>query len=293
MNILPPLKSDTAEIDLQPRGHTYEHHWRDNMRTALRRLALFASSAFLIACGGGSPSDPGNQQQALNDQNAAAQRIQALDASQVPMPSASAVPVDAGKVRTAASAAQSQPGSRGPFTDFHDSVAPLLPSPSLAKALEWAGSPSPGTARALALADTTVNVQIICIDQSGNQGVIVNNIDQCIGDPPPPNNPNDPNCPPVCATACAQAEAAAFAAAWAQASATTCAWAQAWACVYNGVFPFNRVCAWAQSQACATAFAEAYAYFGATDFERQCEKRCSDGRVWRWVEAPQQNQPVN
>lgn len=102
----------------------------------------------------------------------------------------------------------------------------------------------------------------------------------------PPVFPPPENCPVVCATSCAQADASAFALAWAHASATACAWAQAWACVYNGVFPFNRVCAWAQSQACFTAFAQGFGAGWDRDSQRKCQKACSDGLVWEWLEVP-------
>ena len=144
------------------------------------------------------------------------------------------------------------------------------------------GGTAPGTVKALQLA--AVQNDIICV--IGDNNVVVNDPNNCIivVNPPPPPPPN--NCPVVCATACAQADAKAFAQAWAHASATACAWAQAWACVYNGVFPFNRVCAWAQSQACFTAFASAFGVGWAWESERRCRKECSDGRVWEWFERP-------
>jgi len=216
--------------------------------------------------------------------DAAAQRLGALKDASVPLPAGTPASVNAKVVAGAADSARVMAGSRGVFDDFHRNVAPLLPSPSLAVAFgAQTGAASPGTARALMLVEE--KKEIVCV-VNGDNNVIINNPDDCIivVNPPPP--PPDPNCPVVCATACAQAEASAFAAAWAHASATACAWAQAWACVYNGVFPFNRVCAWAQSQACFTAFTAAFAVGFEKDAERRCEKRCTDGKVWQWIEKP-------
>ena len=269
------------------------------MKVLLQRWAGLTACAVLVGCGGGSdpsggspaavtpqatagtatqPGSSGGTPAAASADNTA-QRLSALQGASVPLPSGTSTTLNAGSVANAVQSAQAMSGSRGAFEDFHQNVSPLLPSTTLASTL---GATASGTVKALQLA--AVQNDIICV--IGDNNVVVNDPNNCIivVNPPPPPPPN--NCPVVCATACAQADAKAFAQAWAHASATACAWAQAWACVYNGVFPFNRVCAWAQSQACFTAFASAFGVGWAWESERRCRKECSDGRVWEWFERP-------
>lgn len=255
------------------------------MKLCLHRWTMVATCALLFGCGGGSPGGGASatvQQSSTANAENTAQRMSALQVASVPLPTGSPARLDSGTVATAAQAALVLPGSRGAFDDFHRNFAPLLPSPILAST---SVAPVAGTAKALALIEE--KKEIVCV-ANGDNNVVINGPEDCIivVNPPPP--PPDPNCPVVCATACAQAEASAYAVAWAHASATACAWAQAWACVYNGVFPFNRVCAWAQSQACFTAFTAAFAAGWDKESERRCEKRCTDGKVWQWVEKPMQ-----
>lgn len=271
------------------------------MKVLLQRWVGLTACAVLVGCGGGSdpsggtpaavtpqatagtatlPGTSGGTPGAASVDNTA-QRLSALQGASVPLPSGTAATLNAGSVANAVQSAQAMSGSRGAFEDFHRNVAPMLPSPTLASTL---GAPASGTAKALALASE--KKEIFCVDANGN---IVLNADDpmaCQLLVLPPVFPLPENCPVVCATSCAQADASAFALAWAHASATACAWAQAWACVYNGVFPFNRVCAWAQSQACFTAFAQAFGAGWAWNSQRKCQKACSDGLVWEWLEVP-------
>lgn len=279
------------------------------MKVLLQRWVGIAACAVFVGCGGGSLSGNavnagGGTTPSASAQPAAgsttlagspgaeaaasaedmAKRLSALQSAAIPLPTGPASTLNSGAITTAVQSAQAQSGSRGAFEDFHRNVAPLLPSPTLASTL---GAPASGTAKALALASE--QKQIFCVDANGNIVLNANDPMACQLLVLPPVFPPPENCPVVCATSCAQADANAFALAFAHASATACAWAQAWACVYNGVFPFNRVCAWAQGQACFTAFVSAFGAGWDSNSQRKCRKECSDGLAWEWLEVPVNN----
>jgi hypothetical protein len=249
-------------------------------------IAVLASLSILAACGSGGadPTAPAAgpaaasptaaATEAAGTTDAGASRIDALAKSGVPTPGSLVETLEPSSIDAAARTAAAEPGSRGAFQDFHDTVAPIRPMGRLRLA-------------ALAPAQTCATV-----DGGGNAD------GACPGGEADPGGgggggQGDPAaCPRVCSTACASANATAVAAAFAHASATACAFAEAWACVFESTAPFNRVCAWARSQACATTFATAFGFGFAVSNDQECRTVCSDGTVTVTNGPPPAQAPV-